>query len=84
MDLWSKTKYFQGAEDFLFRDLGRSMHLIINYFKGARPGGLCIPTKGCTHNPKNQPSMKHLRRFELQPRSTRLSASPVKQTYPDH
>ena len=27
----SKTKYFQGAEDF-FRDLGRSIH----YFKGAR------------------------------------------------
>ena len=30
-DLWSKTKDFQGAEDF-FSDLGRSMH----YFKGAR------------------------------------------------
>ena len=30
-DVWSKTKYFQGAEDF-FRDLGRSLQ----YFKGAR------------------------------------------------
>ena len=31
-DLWNKTKYYQGAEDFFFRDLGKSMH----YFKGAR------------------------------------------------
>ena len=33
-------KYFQGAEEFSFRDLGRSMH----YFQGSReqrpPGGL--------------------------------------------
>ena len=31
MDLLSKIKYFQGAEDFI-RDLGRSVH----YFMGAR------------------------------------------------
>ena len=24
-DLWNKTKYYQGAEDFFLRDLGRSM-----------------------------------------------------------
>ena len=43
--IWgAKSKYFQGAEEFSFRDLGRSMH----YFQGSRehrpppppPGGL--------------------------------------------
>ena len=38
--IWgAKEKYFQGAEEFSFRDLGRSMH----YFQGSRehrpPGG---------------------------------------------
>ena len=32
MDLGSKGKYFQGAEEFSFRDLGRSMH----HFQGSR------------------------------------------------
>ena len=27
-DLLNKTKYYQGAEDFFFRDLGRSMHYL--------------------------------------------------------
>ena len=31
--IWrAKKKYFQGAEEFSFRDLGRSMH----YFQGSR------------------------------------------------
>ena len=31
--IWgAKEKYFQGAEEFSFRDLGRSMH----YFQGSR------------------------------------------------
>ena len=31
--IWgTKEKYFQGAEEFSFRDLGRSMH----YFQGSR------------------------------------------------
>ena len=32
MEMWSKRKYFQGAEEFVFRDLGRSMH----YLKGTQ------------------------------------------------
>ena len=48
--IWgAKEKYFQGAEEFSFRDFGRSMH----YFQGSRehrpppppPGGLLpVPT----------------------------------------
>ena len=44
----SKEKYFQGAEQFSFRDLGRSMH----YFQGSRehrslsPGGEDSPVPG--------------------------------------
>ena len=33
LGIWgAKAKYFQGAEEIIFRDLGRSMH----YFQGAR------------------------------------------------
>ena len=31
----AKEKYYQGAEEFSFRDLGRSMH----YFQGSRENG---------------------------------------------
>ena len=45
--IWgAKEKYFQGAEEFSFRDLGRSMH----YFQGSRghrpPGGLSNILRG--------------------------------------
>ena len=44
--IWgAKERYFQGAEEFSFMDLGRSMH----YFQGSRehrpPGGLNISQK---------------------------------------
>ena len=36
LKIWgAKEKYFQGAEQFSFRDLGRSMH----YFQGAQTPG---------------------------------------------
>ena len=45
--LWTwgaKEKYFQGAEEFSFRDLGRSMH----YFQGSREHRSLTPSRELT------------------------------------
>ena len=44
--IWGeKKKYFQGAEEFSFRDLGRSMH----YFQGSREHRLPLGGLNCLH-----------------------------------